>query len=120
MTQSPVVTAEVVNMLPILIIDKEGSIGIALYGKLRNHLQVVLAGGREPSEAKNLLFLPYGKELPVIPHDPYSHIFFIPHTSKELEGLLPVLQKKAEEDESRIFLLLSQKIQAEKGNNLNV
>ncbi len=107
------ITAEVVNVLPILIIDKEGSIGIALYAKLKDHLQTVLVGGKEPTEAKNLLFLPFGKELPAIPHDPYSHIFFIPSSVKELEELLPQLITKAEADSAKILLLIPQKIQSQ-------
>lgn len=105
------VRAEISSSLPVLIIDKQGSIAIGLYERLKEHLQVIVVGTKEPIGSKNLLFLSYAKVLPAIPHDPYSHIFFIPREVSELETLLPVLIKKAEEDSSRIFLILTRNMQ---------
>ena len=57
------------NHAPVLIIDREGSIGIGLYSRLKDHVQIVLVGGREPHVNHNLLFLPLREDIPSIPKD---------------------------------------------------
>jgi len=108
MPQVPFVTTEIRKSLPILIIDHEGSLGLGLYGKLKDHVQTVLVGGREPAITDNLLFLRFRKSIPSLPQDQYSHIFFIPENEKELLEFLPVFIKKTELDNAKLLLVIKQ------------
>jgi len=91
--------------MPILIIDREGSIGIGLYSKFKDLSQVVLVGGKKPDVNTNLLFLSYKNDIPQIPGDVYSQIFYIVHSSRELEEIFSALSKKAIEDKAKFFIV---------------
>lgn len=108
MGQSFVVSSEPSTTLPVLIIDREGSVGLALYSALREHTQVVLVGGREPVHSDNLLFLAFKQAIPEIPEDAYSHIFFLPDSEKELDDLLSACEQKAVQDNAKLLLILRQ------------
>lgn len=95
------------NNLPILIIDREGSVGLGLYSKLNDQLRIVLVGGREPQTTHNLLFLPLSEHIPVIPKDQYSHIFIITESEKDVTLILPSCIEKAKEDKARLLLIIT-------------
>src|SRR5438128_1340069 len=105
MSHPHVVVTENSN-LPVLIIDREGSIGLGLYAKLKEYIQIVLVGGREPDSSQNLLFLKLQGHIPAIPKDPYSHIFLITESEKDLHDLLPSCLEKAKEDNAKLLILI--------------
>ncbi len=106
MSRPQLVVAEK-NNLPILIIDREGSVGLGLYSKLKEHLQIVLVGGREPQTTHNILFLPLRDHIPTIPSDQYSHIIIITETERDVEDILPSCIEKARADNAKLFLVLT-------------
>jgi Protein of unknown function (DUF4012) len=103
MSRPQLVVSENSN-LPILIIDREGSIGIGLYARLKDHLQIVLVGGREPQVSHNLVFLPLHQQIPTIPKDTYSHIFLIAQEEKDVMDLLPSCAEKAKNDNAKLII----------------
>jgi hypothetical protein len=94
------------SSLPILIVDHEGSIGLALYEQLRGYVQTVLVGSRQPVHSDNLLFLPFKEAISRIPEDPYSHILYIPVSEKELFDYLSSMAKKANIDGALLLVMI--------------
>lgn len=94
---------------PILIVDPIGHIGVGLYEELKEKTSVVLASGKEPSFAKNLVFLHYKKRIPQIPDTVYSTIFFVWQGEKETFELLPEFLEKAKRDNSKFIFIFSYK-----------
>src|SRR5690349_5769215 len=104
MVRPLLITLEKTNT-PILIIDKEGSVGLGLYTKLQEHYQVVLVGGREPQDNKNLIYLRFGKQIPQIPSDTYGEVFYIVNSEKEAKDILPSIAEKAKQDKAKLFVI---------------
>lgn len=104
MSSSLVVSTDSHN-LPVLIVDKEGSIGLALAERLREYLQVVLVGSREPLNAHNILFLRFLDTTLQIPGDQYSHLFFIASSEKEMDQFLDVFVAKARADNAHLVVI---------------
>lgn len=109
MGQSLLVTAEETVVPPILIVDKEGSIGLGLCSKLQNQAQVVLVSNREPEVKEHALFLPFSDVMPEIPEDQYSHIFFVLDDEKKEGSILYACMKKAQRDGSFFTLVLDKR-----------
>jgi len=91
---------------PILIVDREGSIGLALYARLKDHVKVVLVNGREPEIKENVYFISFADSYPQIPEDPYSHIFFITESEKDLGDFLQACITKSHADKSKLFVII--------------
>ena len=77
MGQSLLITAEETSIPPILIVDREGSIGLGLCAKLSDQAQVVFVSNRQPESTRNVLFLSAEDPMIEIPQDQYSHIFYV-------------------------------------------
>src|SRR5690348_8865155 len=97
------VTSEINQQLPILIIDKKGQIGAALAEKLKNQFLIVLISSISPKETENILYIHYHKKIPMIPDNIYSHIFTIYNGEKETIDMLPSLLKKAEHIKAKVI-----------------
>ncbi|MDE2588733.1 MAG: hypothetical protein KGL95_03610, partial [Patescibacteria group bacterium] len=109
MGQSLLVTAEETVVPPILIVDKEGSIGLGLCSKLQSQTQVVLVSNREPEVKDHALFLQFSDVMPEIPEDQYSHIFFVLDDEKKEGGILYACMKKAQRDGSFFSLIIDKR-----------
>lgn len=106
MQQRPLlVTSEEINKLPILILDKKGTIGKALAVKLRDQELVVLVttGAVEPHE--NIIHLPYHRRVPKIPDNAYSRIFVVYNGEAEHMDMLSGFAEKARESKGKLFLI---------------
>ena len=91
---------ETKDILPILIIDRQGIFGEALAKKLSHDSAVVLATGKETSPLENVVKIPFNEDIPKIPDNTYSHIFVIDDGRKiTLEFLLSFFNK-AKDDKS--------------------
>ena len=44
---------------PVLIIDRQGSIGSAMYERIKQELLVVLISSVQPETKENLIYIPY-------------------------------------------------------------
>lgn len=62
---------------PILIVDKAGELGLPLCKKLSRESTVVFVSKYEPNDPQNIAYVPFGKEIPKVPDNTYSHVFII-------------------------------------------
>ena len=109
MGQSLLVTAEETAVPPILIVDKEGSLGLGLCAKLQSQAQVVVVSRREPEDKENTLSLPFSESVPEIPEEQYSHIFFVLDDEKKEAGIVTACIKKAQRDGSYFCLIVDRR-----------
>lgn len=93
---------------PILIVDRSGEIGEMLADKISNDTQVVLVSKKAPTNEK-IIFVPFEKRFPVIPHSVYSHIFIVDDLDPIINELLPSFSKKASEDKASLVYILNAK-----------
>ncbi len=109
MGDSLLVTTEETAFLPVLIVDREGSIGLGLCEKLRHQTQVVFVSNRVPEESKNVLHLPFTEPMPDMPEDQYSHIFYILTDEKKETDVLSACMKKAQYDGSFFSIIVEKR-----------
>jgi len=91
---------------PVLIVDKKGIVGGALYEKIKRDLLVVLVSSEEPLSSTNLIFLPYKKKIPQIPGDKFFLIIFIDNGEKDI--FFPFI-KKAKEDKIKFVFITNRR-----------
>ncbi len=104
------VTTERTSLLPILIIDKSGALGIELARKLYRQFLVVLVSPKIPEEMateRNIIHIPYRKKIPLIPDNIYSHVFLYYNGEEEMLDMLPSFMKKANESAGKLFFITS-------------
>jgi hypothetical protein len=101
------VTNEESSKLPVLIIDKKGTVGNALAQKLREQVLVVLISTGEVEAHKNVIHLPYHKRIPKIPDNAYSHIFVVYNGETEHLDMLTSFVEKARESKGKVFFITS-------------
>lgn len=91
---------------PILIIDKEGKLGIYLAKKLSEDGLVIFATRKRLSknESENIITVPFSRRFPNIPDNVYSQIFLIDENNNT-ESFLPSLLKKSSVDGVNIFYI---------------
>lgn len=99
------VTSEVSKNLPILIIDKKGVMGQFLAAKLKSQFLVVLVTGQIAVNQENVVHVPFKKKIPTIPDNSYSHIFVFYNGEAEILEILPMLVRKGNETNGKIFFL---------------
>ncbi len=102
----PLVATEESTTLPVLIIDREGSIGLGLFEHLKQFLQVVLISTHEPRDGNNLLFIQFARPFPRIPEEMYSHIFYRVETKSDLSYIPEQLITKAKHEGTTIVFLV--------------
>lgn len=98
--------SEINQKLPILIIDKKGSLGSSLAEMLREQFLIVLVSGKELIIHENIIHIPYRKRIPLIPDNSYSHIFIFYNGESEMIEMLPSFVKKANETNGKLFFIL--------------
>lgn len=102
--------------LPILIVDRNGDIGVALAKRLSESSTVVLVSKNTSLEDRNVINISYAKKIPKIPDNIYSHIFIVDDGEGLIVEALSSFLKKARQDRA-VFcfctILGRQKIQRE-------
>lgn len=84
--------------LPILIVDRNGDIGVALANKLSESSTVVLVSKNSSLSHRNVINIPYAKKIPKIPNNIYSHIFIVDDGEDLIVETLSSFLKKARQD----------------------
>ena len=101
------ITTEEISKLPILIVDKKGTMGSVLAKILRDQFLVVVATAQGLEKHENVIHVPYRKKIPMIPDNAYSHIFVIYNGEKELLDMMPAFEEKAEAVKARLLFVTS-------------
>jgi hypothetical protein len=101
------ITTEEISKLPILIVDKKGTMGSSLAKILRDQFLVVVASAQGLEKHENVIHVPYRKKIPMIPDNAYSHIFVIYNGEKELLDMMPAFEEKAEAVKARLLFVTS-------------
>jgi len=83
---------------PVLLIDRKGSIGLALYERIKKELLTVFVSGVQPQESENLIFIPYKTHIPEIPNGQYALILFVYDAEKDAYEIAKKCSEKAKED----------------------
>lgn len=95
------------KQLPILIIDKHGTMGSDLAEKLQQQFLIVLVSGKPSTAHDNTIHIPYRKKIPMIPDNAYSHIFVFYNGEEEVLDILPPLMKKAHDSRGKLLFVTS-------------
>lgn len=101
------ITSEEISKLPILIVDKKGTMGSALTKILRDQFLVVVVTSYELEKHDNVIHIPYRRKIPTIPDNAYSHIFTIYNGETELLDMMPAFEEKAEAVKARLLFITS-------------
>ncbi len=99
--------------LPILIVDKIGVIGESLAISLSEEALVVLVSQKKIYK-NNIIHIPYKNKFPVIPDNPYSHVFVVDDNVSSTRDALPSFLKKAR-DENTPFTYAANIYEIKKG-----
>jgi hypothetical protein len=101
------VTTEDKNKLPLLIIDKKGSMGVQFAANLAEQFLIVLVSGNQLDFSQNTIHVPYLKKIPTIPDNLYSHMLVFYNGEEEVLDMLPALMKKANSINARLIFITS-------------
>jgi hypothetical protein len=102
------ITTETTQRLPILIIDKKGDIGASIAEKLQDQFLIVLASNNPPPAINTaIIHIHFGKKIPSIPDNTYSHIFTIYNGEKEILDILPALVRKSQQTNAKLLFITS-------------
>src|SRR6266581_3581412 len=101
------ITSEEITKLPILIVDKKGTIGNSLAKILREQFFVVIVTEFSVEKHDNVIHIPYRRKIPMIPDNAYSHLFIIYNGGTELLDMLSAFEKKAEAVKARVLFITS-------------
>ena len=85
---------------PILVVDRKGDLGSFLARKLSDSSTIVLVSYGEKHSLPNVIHVSFGKRIPKIPDNIYSHIFVIDDGENLTIEALPSFLKKAQEDKA--------------------
>lgn len=93
---------------PMLIIDKEGTIGNLLASKLKNESLIVFLTGNEEfleeESEQEVIKIPFRKKIPEIPENHYSHIFLIDDKGILRESINIFLNKTKRDNSKLVFV----------------
>lgn len=90
---------------PVLIVDKQGSIGAAISEMVKDELLVLLVGGRSPGQAHNIIYLPYKKMIPEIPDGTYLLFLLIADSERDLLDIAIQIIKKANQNNAKFIFI---------------
>ncbi|MBP6882304.1 MAG: DUF4012 domain-containing protein [Candidatus Levybacteria bacterium] len=90
---------------PILIVDREGTIGVPLVQEIAKSQLVMLVSSHSLNEINNVILVPFRKKIPQIPDNTFSHIFIVYRGEKELLKALPSFIRKAREGGGRLVFI---------------
>jgi len=99
--------------LPILIVDKIGVIGESLAINLSTEALIVFVSLKKIYK-DNIIHIPYKNKFPVIPDNPYSHVFVVDDNISSTRDALPSFLKKAR-DENIPFTYIANVYDIKKG-----
>lgn len=108
MSSSKLLISEEERKYPVLLIDKQGSIGTALAYKLLSGFLVIIVSQTIPEAlSEQVVHIPFRKKIPRIPDNSFSHIFIVYDKEKLTNAIIPSLIEKASEVDSVIVFLVS-------------
>ena len=90
---------------PILIVDRNGTIGNALIERLKEESLIVFVSQKQPLVLENVVHIPFIKKVPTIPDNTYSHIFIIDDDTNIFKDSLSSFVKKAQLDRAVLIFL---------------
>ncbi len=105
MNHTALFTSEKKYEYPILIIDKKGTLGESLAGKLKSESLVVLVSKSITNQDEGILHIPFVKKFPIIPDNTYSHIFLIDESLEVFKDIIKPFIKKAKKNNA--FLIVA-------------
>jgi hypothetical protein len=88
---------------PVLIVDRQGQLGVSLAAKLKNDATLVFVS---ETPVKDVIHIPFEKRFPQIPDNNYSHIFVIDDGSNITRESLASFLEKSQNDNS-VFLFIA-------------
>ena len=91
---------------PILIVDRDGQLGVPLAQKISREFLTVLVTARQLPQMQNIIHVPYKYKVPIIPDNTFSKIFLHYQDPKELLVMLPSYIRKAQSTRTPLFCLL--------------
>src|SRR3990167_10139318 len=92
--------------LPILIIDKKGTVGKELADKLSKESLVILLRNKE-TKLENVIHIPFLKKVPQIPDNTYYVQILIDEQMEFSKDLMKAFIKKAQKDNSILVLVIN-------------
>lgn len=108
MTAHPrLIVSETTEKLPILIVDKNGILGEALFERLKKQFLIVLVTAKEIKPQENLVHIGYGKKIPLLPDEHYAAMLILFHGEKTTLDILPSIAKKANEANTKLLFITS-------------
>lgn len=99
------IVAEKHTALPLLIVDKEGTVGSALAEVLQEHSLVVFVSASAPKVSNNILHIPYHRRVPLIPDNAYAGMVVFYTGDDTVLDFLPAMLKKAHVLRSKIVFV---------------
>ncbi|MCL4354871.1 DUF4012 domain-containing protein [Patescibacteria group bacterium] len=110
---NPALLTEKKTPLPVLIVDKVGVIGETLSIQLSGEALVVFVSQKQVYK-NNIIHIPYKNKFPLIPDNPYSHVFVVDDDIFSTRDALPSFLKKAK-DENIPFTYIANIYEIKKG-----
>lgn len=101
------IATEETNKLPLLIIDKQGNMGVEFSERLAEQFLTVLVSGHLPKFSQNTIHISYRKKIPKIPDNRYSHMFVFYNGEEEVLDMLPALMNKANSIKAKLIFITS-------------
>lgn len=92
--------------LPILIIDKKGTVGKELADKLSKESLIILLSDKE-TKLENVIHIPFLKKVPQIPDNTYYAQILIDEQMEFSKDLMKAFIKKAQKDNSVLVLVIN-------------
>lgn len=93
------------STLPRLLIDRQGTVGLALLPKLTGDNLTIFVSKDSPPPGNQLMHIPFLKRIPRIPDNTFSEIIMVYQGEKELQEALPAIIKKAEQSSATFYFV---------------
>lgn len=100
--------SEEITKTPILIVNKRGILGDSLALELGKKSPVVYVSQKKPiiDKSDNIIFSEYGKSIPVIPNNIYSHLLVVVN-GNDPAGFLSEFIKRAKKIQSQLIFIVN-------------
>jgi len=100
MVETRFISTEQIPQNPLLLIDKAGYVVKALLPSLAQEFFCVSVSSKEVVTSEQVLSIPFGKRIPLLPDSTYSHSIFVYKGDKHERAILPQVLRKALADGS--------------------
>jgi len=109
MTQPRFFVDQLSKKQPVLIIDKEGSIGRRLAEEIQHEFLPVFVSSQKPPRdlLSSIVFVPFYKKPPKIPENKFPFIFFVDSEDRYVRGLMPSLLSYARTHDALLSVITS-------------